>query len=913
MKGPSRDVFFCFLVFWTYSLQQPQHVTLALPSGFTETTLFDGTRMTDMVWLSNENMLVTLKEGIVNLHVPGNDYEYREKTLALDISQNTCTETERGLGSIQLHPNFETNHYIYLYYTFPKFGNCDRENPNNGPINRLSRWTFDPTTNTIDASSEYVLLDTASTRKTHHNSGKIEFGNDGLLYVSIGDLGASIEAQQVNSLAGSIVRLTDAGDIPPDNPFAQDAQGVRCHLTGRASDGKKCQELYAIGLRNPWRFTMDPHTTNKVRFFVNDVGAATWEEISQGGTDWENATDWNWQHGIQNFGWAVREGPCKRDETTCANGWNGGYIHPFHFYIHEGGGAVTAGTFVPSGIWPSEYDNKYLYADYVFGKMYLLTHDSEPDCLDCNPAVSYNTVEEFTSFPKIITMKFGPYHGGQQALYYTTGGSSGDMRRIVYTDAHQQTTPPPTPLPTTSPIPPPLRPGALGEYPGALFPWKSGNECSNGHDFCGIIEFCMNQDSPDAQLSYGYRLPCFTQECECPSGPGPLIRLIPGNVYQITLRNTGNEPTNLHTHGLHIVGDGNGDDVTRDVPGGGNCLDYTWNITSDHPGGTHWYHAHRHTLSEKQLGGGAFGMLIVEDNTNVNPVLPSWANHERLMQVHVSERSILTNGRQNEIFGIASNQWYRFRVSIVDADAVPYNLVFDDQNICDIHKVASDGVWRGTVPGPKSSVWELTGASRADFAIRCNNTNGEVPIFYRRDELVARIRVGSWENSPYRMEEWKPNRPDSLKDMLSEIVPEANKFSVKLGFDYINNDETRWDPLVPLATIAYNQVHEWTLVDTVLHPFHLHLYHMQIATPNGCGPAYEEGEFYDTISAPGDCTVRFRTADIGQRCVLHCHVLYHEDNGSMSWVNVTGDGMPMNNVQSPSYSCPDITSLVNNE
>ena len=116
--------------------------TLALPSGFTETTLFDGTRMTDMVWLSNENMLVTLKEGIVNLHVPGNDYEYREKTLALDISQNTCTETERGLGSIQLHPNFETNHYIYLYYTFPKFGNCDRESPNNGPINRLSRWTF---------------------------------------------------------------------------------------------------------------------------------------------------------------------------------------------------------------------------------------------------------------------------------------------------------------------------------------------------------------------------------------------------------------------------------------------------------------------------------------------------------------------------------------------------------------------------------------------------------------------------------------------------------------------------------------------------------------------------------------------------------------------------------------------------
>jgi hypothetical protein len=78
---------------------------------------------------------------------------------------------------------------------------------------------------------------------------------------------------------------------------------------------------------------------------------------------------------------------------------------------------------------------------------------------------------------------------------------------------------------------------------------------------------------------------------------------------------------------------------------------------------------------------------------------------------------------------------------------------------------------------------------------------------------------------------------------------------------------------------------------------------MQIVTPGGCG-AHEEGEFYDTISADGDCTVRFRTADIGQRCVLHCHVLFHEDSGSMSWVNVTGPNMPMNTVQSPEYVCP---------
>lgn len=231
---------------WTL-LTSLRHVTLALPPGFAEKTLFDGTRMTDMVWLSNDNMLVTLKEGIVNLHVPDSDYEYSEKVRALDIRSITCTETERGLGSIQLHPNFETNNYLYIYYTFPKFGNCDQENESDGPVNRLSRWTFDRATNTIDESSELVLLDTASVRRTHHNSGKIEFGNDGLLYVSIGDLGASSEAQQLDSLHGSIVRLTDSGEIPPNNPFANDPQGVRCHTTGRGNG--KCKELYAIGLR----------------------------------------------------------------------------------------------------------------------------------------------------------------------------------------------------------------------------------------------------------------------------------------------------------------------------------------------------------------------------------------------------------------------------------------------------------------------------------------------------------------------------------------------------------------------------------------------------------------------------------------------------------------------------------------
>ena len=114
----------------------------------------------------------------------------------------------------------------------------------------------------------------------------------------------------------------------------------------------------------------------------------------------------------------------------------------------------------------------------------------------------------------------------------------------------------------------------------------------------------------------------------------PLIRLAAGNIYKLTLRNAGTEVTNLHTHGLHIVGDGDGDchsKVNR-----GNCLDYL-GILSDHPGGTYWYHAHLHTLAQTQVGGGAFGMLIVEDNTDsLNPE-PTLVVEKRTFDASVSK------------------------------------------------------------------------------------------------------------------------------------------------------------------------------------------------------------------------------------------------------------------------------------
>ena len=198
-------------------------------------------------------------------------------------------------------------------------------------------------------------------------------------------------------------------------------------------------------------------------------------------------------------------------------------------------------------------------------------------------------IEPFTKYPDVITMQFGPFVGGKTALYFTSSANGGVMRQVfcedctgtgIITDdatAGVNLTAAPTAAPTV--YVPPVRPEGEGGYPGVLFPWSSGADCPEGYDYCGVLEFCMGENSLDTGPVYGYRLPCPAGEtCECNRVPGPLIRLVPGNVYKLTLRNAGTEVTNLHTHGLHIVGDGDGDDVIREVMGGGNCLDYTWDI-----------------------------------------------------------------------------------------------------------------------------------------------------------------------------------------------------------------------------------------------------------------------------------------------------------------------------------------------
>jgi glucose/arabinose dehydrogenase len=356
----------------------------------------------------------------------------------LNIKNKVCTDGERGLSQIQPHPDFLNNRYVYIFYTYDKNGGC-KFSDTDGPVNVVSRFRL---TEDLKMEDEEILLQTPPLAAKVHNAGDMVFGNDGYLYVSVGDGGLANEknnAQKLYNLQGALLRITDSGGIPGDNPF-RDSNDRACRDDGQTSSTRRCSEIFAYGLRNPFRFVMNPNEKDFTQLYVNDVGGSTWEEVSEISSR---------EPGL-NYGYREREGPCKGGSKTECNP-DGKYRDPFYWYEHnsDGDGAVTGGAFVPNNSgWPQEYRNKYLFADFIFKAIYLLEEGGDP-CRDCKPPRPAYERTEFkdlrsigepvqvrsivpthcsvrirTKYDLIVTssflpcqLTFGPYKG-TKALYY---------------------------------------------------------------------------------------------------------------------------------------------------------------------------------------------------------------------------------------------------------------------------------------------------------------------------------------------------------------------------------------------------------------------------------------------------------------------------------------------------------------
>jgi glucose/arabinose dehydrogenase len=386
----------------------------AVPLGFEDTLVAGGIPApTALAFTPDRRLLITSQSGKLRVYASG--------TLltapALDFTDKICSNLERGLLGVAVDPAFQANHHIYLYYTFNKLGACD--DPLKTPVNRVSRFTLSDA-NVVQRASELILIDNIPSPQGQHNAGDLHFGKDNYLYVSIGDGNCDYAAdsgcgpfnnaaRDTHVLLGKILRIASGGGVPPTNPFLG-PDSARCNVAGRTTPGKKCQETYASGLRNPFRFAVDPNAAG-TRFFVNDVGHATWEEIDLGrrGAD---------------YGWNVREGHCARASTTDCGPPPAGMTNPIFDYAHSTGcTAITGGAFVPNQTWPAQYSGGYLFSDYACGKLFIL----EP-----SGTGGYAASEFATDVRTPVAMTFGP-HGATQALYYTTYSGSGQVRRVAFT------------------------------------------------------------------------------------------------------------------------------------------------------------------------------------------------------------------------------------------------------------------------------------------------------------------------------------------------------------------------------------------------------------------------------------------------------------------------------------------------
>ncbi len=137
------------------------------------------------------------------------------------------------------------------------------------------------------------------------------------------------------------------------------------------------------------------------------------------------------------------------------------------------------------------------------------------------------------------------------------------------------------------------------------------------------------------------------------------------------------------------------------------------------------------------------------------------------------------------------------------------------------------------------------GSSRGDFALRCSEPNNPINILFgNRIAAIINVKKSLIWGDESDLGRWQPNRPLSITSMLLESIPKENRLSIEVDRNSINGKE--WNPSIPLGTLAFNEVHEWILPDTREHPFHIHLYHMQVVTPNGCG------KHRDFCTAPGN-------------------------------------------------------------
>ena len=315
-----------------------------LPEGFVLTNFDTGQgefNLTDFTYLPDGSILTTGKNGAVTWLDPGSAAPRTIATLQV------VTSGDSGLLGIAVPPDFATSRQVYTTRALPT---------GDGFVWRLSRWTATGEAIPSGLSAERTILEVPGNSFIHGMSG-IEIGDDGTLWVSMGDSGSAsyrdpraLRAQELDAPYGKLFHLMPSGAGVPTNPFYQPA-----------SPDSVRSKVFASGFRSPFRFSLDPASGTPI---LGDVGWYKHEEI-------------NIVRAGQNYKWPCWEGaeptPEYRDLPACANTVN---TPPLWTYPHPVGNSVTGGIVYQGNSYPEEYEGSYFFGDYVSQKIWTLRFDS---------------------------------------------------------------------------------------------------------------------------------------------------------------------------------------------------------------------------------------------------------------------------------------------------------------------------------------------------------------------------------------------------------------------------------------------------------------------------------------------------------------------------------------------------------
>lgn len=394
------------------------------------------------------------------------------------------------------------------------------------------------------------------------------------------------------------------------------------------------------------------------------------------------------------------------------------------------------------------------------------------------------------------------------------------------------------------------------------------------------------------------------------TSPGPTLVAKPGDTININFTNKLGEPTNLHTHGLHVSPAGNSDNVFVDIKNG-DSFQYQYTLDTDLPPGVYWYHPHHHGMAAPQVFGGLYGALIVEEPNSVA------SNADRVLVVsditinkdgtvasptHMDQMmgregaTLLLNGQVQPAFESKQGAVERWR--IVNACTSRYLSLSIPGATAQLLGIDSG---RYAAPVPVTN-FTLAPGNRADVLVSIGS--GKASLAYTTVPHADSMGMGSTTTyKDYALATFTPSGsiiPATLPALTPVSQPDLRKASVtakrnmslamptmggmmgNMNGQFTINGKA-FDMNVVNTTVALGTVEEWTIINTSTmdHPFHLHVWPMQVLSIGG--KAVSDVQYQDVVNVPakGQSVVRVSFDRFAGKAVYHCHILDHEDLGMM--------------------------------